>query len=253
MLSRFVSFCLTIVVAACSLQAQVNVFTRTGTGNDSLKIAAKTLFQELSRSGQQLGTFEIRGLNEFSGKGFLMVERTDAENSGISFPAALKKMGPEGIWIKANERSATIIGNSSLAVTEAVYIYLEQLGFRYFLPGDTWTIVPSLNSVYKKLDILIEPHYEFRTIANGHAYLNLARPKEEYDNWYRANRMGGSFSVWLGHNYHGIVSTREDVFKQHPEYFAGNVEKGQIPIDPKFNVANKELVKLIKDIAEKEI
>ena len=218
---------------------------------DSVKTAVKNLFAELEKAG--FGKYVIRPAAEFNKNGILLLQTNDAAKYRVPFLSALKQYGPEAISVAADDKSVVIIGNTSFAIQEAVYIYLEQLGFRFFLPGEIWTVVPSIKTIFKPVKLLVKPDFEFRTIANGHGYLNLPKPKEDFDNWYRANRLGGTFFVWLGHNYDNIVASLAGEFKQHPEYFAGNVAKGTLPVDPKFNVANKDLVKLVGDVAEKEI
>lgn len=219
--------------------------------NDSISNAITLLFSELGKTG--FGQYDISSVSGFKGQGFLILQRKQAEKYKIKFPAGLKKFGPEGIYIKATNQSVTIIGNSGLALQEAVYIYLEHLGFRWFLPGESWNIIPQPGSLYKPLSQLLQPNYEYRTIANGHGFLNLQKPKSDFDNWYKANRLGGGFSIFLGHNYDNIVSAHADIFKQHPEYFAEPVQKGTLPVTAKFNVANKELVNLVIDVAKKDI
>lgn len=239
-----------LLLAPVMAKAQVEVFVA-ASGNDSINGTITRLFSELDKTG--FGRYEVRPASLYKGSGILLLHAKDAASYKIAVPAELSKMGPEAIYINADNRTAIFVGNSSLAIQEAIFIYLEQLGFRWFLPGEAWTIAPRLNNIYKPFRKLIAPDYEFRTIANGHGYLNLEKPKKDFDTWYMANRMGGSFSMFLGHNYGNIVTARADIFKQHPEYFASPVPAGTLPVDPKFNVANKDLVKLIIDVASKDV
>jgi hypothetical protein len=240
-----------LFVCICGIaQKPYSVYAESKPG-DSIRAVASILFEELAKAGSSKYTF--LPLTAFEGSGFRLLSTKQAEQFNIKFPEGLKKFGPEGIYINATNQSATIIGNSALAIQEGIYIYLEQLGYRWFLPGEKWTITPGLVSVFKPVSILTQPDFEYRTIANGHGYLNLEKPKKDYDAWYKANRMGGAYSIFLGHNYDNIVAARADIFKQHPEYFAEPIVKGNLPVTAKFNVANKDLVNLVIDVAKKDI
>jgi hypothetical protein len=248
MLKKPLAFICLLITASYFSKAQVNVYI----GNsDSIHTAVSNLFKELGRAG--FSNKEIQPATAYKGDGLILLETKDAEKYGIPVPKTLKQFRSEGIYIKGTSHSLLIIGNSGLAVQEAIYFYLEQLGYRYFLPGDEWIIVPKLNSVYKNFELLTQPDFEFRTIANGHGFLNIKKPQDDFYQWFQANRMGGAFNIWLGHNYEGIVAAREEEFKNHPEYFAPQPAKGTIPVSPKFNIANKDLVKLVTDVAIKDI
>jgi Domain of unknown function (DUF4838) len=225
--------------------ATIYADAQTGDSTDSV---VKLLAAELQKAG--ISKVIINKSTLFAQKGFLLLKTSEAEKNNIAFPLKLKSFGPEGVSIKANEKSAIIIGNSALALQQAVFIYLEQLGFSYLLPGELWQIIPKLNNVYKKVDILTQPDYEYRWIANGHGYFGSAKIENEFNFWAKANRLGGSLQVRNGHIYDEIVQRNEAIFKQHPEYFAEpGLPKGTLPVGPKFNVANKDLVKLIVDDA----
>src|SRR5690606_13456450 len=102
---------------------------------------------------------------------------------GISFPAALKKYNAEGFYVRASGNNIVIVGNSALAIRHAVYHYLEQLGFRYYLPGKEWEIIPSINSPYKNYETLTQPAFEFRHFANGHGFNKNKNLQQKYDDW----------------------------------------------------------------------
>jgi Domain of unknown function (DUF4838) len=215
---------------------------------DSADIVVKLLTEEFKKAG--IVKVSILDESLFTKTGILLLTTSQAEENKIPFPAKLKSYGPEGVYIKGNDQSVIIIGNSMLALQEAVFIYLEQLGFSYLLPGETWQNIPKLTTVCKSIGILTQPDYEYRWIANGHGYYGSAKIESEFNFWAKSNRLGGSFQMRAGHIYDEIVQRNATVFKQHPEYFAEpGLPKGTIPNAPKFNVADKNLVRLIIDDA----
>jgi hypothetical protein len=230
------------------LQAQIPVYSE---AIDSMRAAAKKLFDELEKAGFRAGP--ISGPDQFTGTGICILTRAGAEKLKTSYPAALKNFGPEGVYIKADTKSVLLIGNTALAVHQGVYIYLEQLGFRFLLPGEIWNVIPKLNTVYKPLTILTKPHYDYRWISNGHGYGGNKKVESDFNTWAAANLLGGSFEIRTGHAYNEIVSGNAEIFKQHPEYFAQMVKKGELPVDPKFNVANRNLVNLVVEDASKRM
>ncbi|HEX2845631.1 MAG TPA: DUF4838 domain-containing protein [Chitinophagaceae bacterium] len=227
-------------------QMKVPVFFETGQ-SDSVSLAVKSLFNELAGAGGY--SYEVNPLSNFKGRGIAFVLTTQAERNKIYLPAGIRTMGPEGIYIKGNATSIIIAGNSSLALREAIYFYLEKLGFRWFSPGDEWKIIPRVTSVYKDIYILTQPDYEYRSFFLGHGYNRSEKIEQDFTEWYVANRLGGAFPVGLGHSYDRIVSRNKQAFLAHPEFFAQKTPKGSIPANPKFNVAASGLVDLIRQDA----
>ncbi len=210
---------------------------------DSIHAAILFLFAELKKAN--VPGYFIGAPSQYAQKGILILKTSQATQQKVNIPSKLLSSGPEGIYITGDSKSVIIIGNSGLALQEAVFMYLEQLGFRYYLPGEVWKIIPEKINLYKKINIVTSPDYVWRNIANGHGFGGRDSIEADYYSWYKANRLGGSFKMWLGHAYDEIVSNNIKEFKEHPEYFAGTLKKGETPAVPKFNVANKDLVKLV--------
>ncbi len=229
-------------------QVTVPVYTEFNKG-DSVETAFKLISGELQKSAAF--TFQLQSPTAFAGRGILLLKTNKAQQYRIDFPDKLKTYGPEGIYIKGTNQSVTIIANTGLGLREAVYKYLEQTGFRYFMPGDIWKVVPSLQSPYKNYTVLIRPDYEYREIANGHGYGNSEKLAKDFNSWAEYNQMGGAFRVATGHAYESIVQDHADLFKAHPEYFAKPVKAGTLPDEFKFNVANRDLVNFLAQDAVK--
>lgn len=250
MLNRFITILIISVCTALYGWSQTAVYTNANPG-DTVSKAINDLFLQLGKAGY--AGYKLNSSSSWSGRGFLILKTGEAAQNKIVFPAKLKQHGPEGLYIKSDDQSVIIIGNTGLAIQQAVYTYLDHLGFRFLLPGEIWEQIPSLKSVYKKSEILTRPDYDNRTIANGHGYGNSKKIETDFKIWEKANRMGGSFPVRNGHSYDEIMMNNAAVFKEHPEYFAGPVAKGTLPPAPKFNVANKDLVKLVAEDAVKRL
>jgi len=229
-------------------KAQIDVYSNQ---SDSITIVANRLVGELEKAGFKKG--QQGNPSSFHDKGFLFLQTTEGDKLKIKYPVTLKTFGPEGVYIKGNGKSVQFIGNTALALQQAIYLYLEQLGYRYLLPGEIWNVIPRLSTIYKSITILTRPDFDHRRISNGHGYGGSRKIETDFEAWASANLLGGSFQIKVGHSYDEIVTGNLETFKQHPEYFAQQVSKGTIPPTPKFNVANKELVQLVLDDAVKRM
>lgn len=229
--------------------SQIEVFTSVN-NNDTINRAVQDLFRELGKAG--IDKYRLNVISSFQGKGVVLLKTSEATKINFPVPAKLRNYGPEGLYIKSGDNSVIMIGNTALALQQAVFFYLEHLGFRYLLPGEIWEVIPPLKNPYKKGEILTRPDYDNRTIANGHGYRNSKKIENDFLTWEKANRMGGSFPVRNGHSYDEIMMNNAAEFKEHPEYFAKQVAKGTLPPAPKFNVANKNLVEIVrKDVVKR--
>lgn len=237
-----------VLVLMLSLKSQsqgsVSLFADFNKG-DSTDYVLKILSSELSK-GYKVGyTTQPLSAWKASSKGILIATTQSAAAKNISIPAALKKMGPEGISITGNAQQVILLSNTHLGLREAAYFYLQQLGYRWLAPGEEWYIVPQLSTPFKKINILTRPDYDHRWISNGHAYGGSEKLGKDFTQWADANNMGGSFAPMNGHSYEEIIQRNMELFKKNPDWLAERPKDGNISIGSKFNVANKQLVDFI--------
>ena len=242
----FQGFLFLLLLPAGAQKISINYSGGSKAANDSLATVVENFVTELKTSGNFKFDIEekIKDKDKDERTIYFMLCPI-ADELGIIYPKKLKSFNPEGYYIKATADQVTFIGNSALALQHSIFDYLEQLGFRYYLPGDAWKIVPSKPSVFIRYEHLTQPFYEFRSFANGQGYYRNKKVENDFNTWAKANRLGGSFPVRVGHSYQTIVANNLDVFKQHTEYFADNINKSGAPATAKFNVANKQLVELV--------
>jgi len=155
--------------------------------------------------------------------------------------------GPEAVWIEANSNGVCIVGKTPLAVRHGTYIYLEQLGYRWFFPNEVWHVVPKIMQVAVPFTYCGEPAFKNRRI--WYAYGTSSKKcDDDYKRWVECNRQGGAFEPRCGHAWPGIVSRNKDEFAAHPEYFAvmqdGKRDTNRVDAARKFCVSNEGLVDL---------
>ena len=109
------------------------------------------------------------------------LEINSGNNSIRLFHAANQRnqLGTQGFIIKSeNAHSVKIIANTSDALSYGLYHYLELLGFRFYMPGENWTIIPELNTIIKSVDKEVVPAFSLRNFFGsfGLAPPTLADP-----------------------------------------------------------------------------
>jgi hypothetical protein len=177
---------------------------------DALKPAAQDLAARLKDSSRLV--FNIETVKPFAGTGIVLRLVEPA-------PGATRDTNPEGLTVSGTPHSVEISGNSPLAVQEAVYFYLEQIGYRCYFPHPAWHIIPRTRRLFGAFAIHAQPDYVYRRISqNGGTGSRKADADFAY--WEKANRMGGAFRVATGHSWDGIIARNKAEFDKHPEYLA---------------------------------
>jgi hypothetical protein len=144
--------------------------------------------------------------------------------------AKLAGKGLEPFIIRGNSGRLDIVANDIQGLSHGVYYYLEQLGVRWLLPGDKWTIVPRRNDIRLDVNRLVEPAFNVRSYAGtggfyswmwGRNYQASAVIEAQTKAWQRRLRYGGDYQ--LGHDV-GAAFIRDrsitPVLQEHPEYLA---------------------------------
>jgi hypothetical protein len=146
----------------------------------------------------------------------------------------------ENYTLLTRDGSLLITGRTPMAVIHGVWDVLHRLGFRQFLPGPKWEIVPRLPDLEIEVDAAESPDYHARRIWPGHGH--LPERSEMCRQWDRRNRATSGITLNTGHAYEGILARHRDVFAAHPEYLALVAGKRQ---GPKFCISNPGLRKLV--------
>lgn len=221
--------------------------------SDTLQPLVELLRSQLRLTGDQLPVISVNQADVEKPGVVLLLTRAMLSGPLGQLAKPLEQMNPEAYLIRGNGKNVILIGNSAIAVRHAIYDYLEQLGFRYFQPGEEWQIVPIVKKFFPVYNRITQPAFHTRVLANGHGFLKNEALAARFSKWADANRIGGFFEVNIGHSYQTIVSNNKKQFQEHPEYFATSVKKGEIPPTPKFNVTNPALVNLVKEDAVNRI
>lgn len=132
-----------------------------------------------------------------------------AVKAGLRFPGPTPSREAYAILTKGNR--LLMAGESPAATEFAVYHFLETLGCRWFMPGETGEVTPSLKTIdVAPLDIREKPGFDSRRIwGSGFS---------ERSGWCRQNRTGG-LAMDTRHNWNELVP-EASYWADHPEYFS---------------------------------
>lgn len=148
-----------------------------------------------------------------------------------------------------------IRGRYTTGISYAMYSWLEQLGFRFYLPGEEWTIIPSLRSIFSDpiARKIYKPAFKLRMFNPSGGIFPVKGLDEDSQNekdwqlWHRRNRMGSDFISIDGHigEYFNIVHKKE--IEKDPGILAPTNGKRQYHVEGKLDPTNKKGVTLFSD------
>ncbi|MFC1526745.1 DUF4838 domain-containing protein, partial [Candidatus Latescibacterota bacterium] len=137
---------------------------------------------------------------------------------------------PAAFMIECSEHGVWLAGNSPEGTLFAAYQLLEQLGVRWYLPGELGTVIPTTT------DAILPEGRVFQAPSFAHRYVQSVRD----DPWNRRQRMGGLYFP----SSHGLVLDPPAVFEAEPELFALVDGKRQ---DSQYCISNPEIVRRALD------
>ncbi|MEL6988146.1 MAG: DUF4838 domain-containing protein, partial [Bacteroidota bacterium] len=165
------------------------------------------------------------------------------------FDARTVLKDPQAFELRSNKDSILIYGISDLALVHGMYYYLEQVGFRFFMPGERWTHIPVSDALNIEITTTTQPSFVNRVLfSQGGFMLNPVDPKnqkkKDWELWKQRNRTGQLFKLG-GHSWHEFNLKYKDLLVRNPEYLA-MVDGKRVSWYPnaKFNIGNPIIRKL---------
>ena len=162
---------------------------------------------------------------------------------------ANNELGTQGFQIVTSSESAIRIeANTYDALSYGLYHYLELLGFRFYMPGETWTIIPELNSMIVEMDSLeLVPAFKLRDFFGTYGFTSATfsdptrKAKHDWAVWKRRNKFGSEYDI-RGHSGRAFNEANQEVLKAHPEYLS--TKNNRFNKNAKLNTANEDAVSL---------
>lgn len=165
----------------------------------------------------------------------------------------IKSTQDDGFRLKSENGKFLITGNTETGLQYGIYHYLEQLGFRWYLPGENWTIIPQLTAIQKDLDLYREPAFALRWFGGtggfGHGQIGKVNQyaKENWERWMV--RAGWQSKQWMaGHMGNSFNKRNEAYLKAHPNTLAEVDGKRSFRMGAKHCYSDQALIDLmVKD------
>lgn len=196
-------------------------------------------------------------LGKATGKPFRIEPNKAAGNSGIQLQQLDESDLPKDVKNKINEdgqafylaiqgtRSVRIIGTGDNSFINGIYTFLQELGFRWYMPGDNWTIIPQLKQQNLSIKKVYRPDFQNRYYfgTGGLAPIAGLDPqntfKADFDLWNRRNRFSSDFAI-KGHMGQAFFNANKKVLTDHPEYSCN----GNVNPNGRIDIANPNAVNL---------
>jgi hypothetical protein len=155
----------------------------------------------------------------------------------------------ESFRIQTNGLSILTISSSSIEGLEfGIYKYLRSLGFKFYLPGDLYTIIPkSLSLFAPKKDYVDQPFVQIRdffgTGGFGSGNSDTDKIVEKSWNLWRVRNGFGTAYALAGHRGENFILENNNELLQHLNWLVSpKVSNGKIDPGTKINYLNKEAV-----------
>lgn len=214
------------LVVGANGKAQAGVFALPS-DNPEVAEAATIL---VTRLGEILGSPVANATGAWEGKGILIASKDQLPASEGKVGELLKSQPLEAYVIDINAERAVISGNSGKALKDGVYDLLEQLGCRWLIPSERWTIIPRFPDLTLPAQRTVSsPDFQNRSIWYAYGFGPDKILGEWYRTWADANRLGGVAKYKIGHTYGSTVGKHQAEFEAHPEYFAMTEEGERRP------------------------
>jgi len=169
-------------------------------------------------------------LGEATGNKYVPTAYTGQKGPGIYLliNTSLKFSSTEAGQVEQNAgQSVKISARYLTGLSYAMYSWLQDLGFRFYLPGENWTKVPRLANIFVlKKKKIYQPAFRMRMfLASGGTFavkgLDENKAMEaDWRRWYRRNRMGCAYIIVDGHVGESFNIEHKKEIEEDPDILA---------------------------------
>ena len=210
------------------------------------KPAAAILLAADARPGMSVAADELREhIYEMSDAFLPMGPKAPDDRNRIILrvdEALTDELSREGFRLRTSGRDVLIEGGGDAGVLYGVYELLETLGVRWVLPGPLGDVIPRLDTVrVPELDTSQKPDFALRWVGRGTWCL---RNKGNYSR--DPSHPGFNIQPGIYHSQYRLLP-HEELFPEHPEYFALYQGERCEHRDAKPCTSNPEVVRVVAD------
>lgn len=162
----------------------------------------------------------------------------------------LEKDG-QSFYLKAtSSSSAYIIGTGKSSFINGIYTYLQELGFRWYMPGDAWTIIPSSPGRAINISKAYSPDFRNRLYAGAGGLRPIPGVdpqntfQKDFNLWNLRNRFSSDYFS-KGHTGHLFYTAQKKELDKNPSWFC----KGEIDPYGRIDISKPKVVDLFVEWA----
>lgn len=153
----------------------------------------------------------------------------------------------ESFRLQSDGSSLLTISSSSVeGLMFGIYKHLRNLGFKFYLPGELYTIIPKISNPFgQKKDIIDQPFAQIRDFA-GTGGFGTDNPdpgktvEKTWNLWRDRNGFGAAYQL-AGHRGEDFILENKNILKEHPDWLASPLTGNDFEDQGiKLNYFNKE-------------
>lgn len=142
-------------------------------------------------------------------------------------------LNEEGYVLRTVGETLAVAGNEDWAyrgTVFAAYTLLEELGCRWYFPGDYGDVIPSVSTVtVPALDLVERPSFRIRLIWNSGWSPGTAETQEWFTQWCDRNKLNRLPVQIPGDGSITALAPAAQYFESHPHIFALNKQGERVP------------------------
>lgn len=161
----------------------------------------------------------------------------------------------QSFYLSVDEKKGVrIAGTGTNSFNNGIYTFLQELGFRWYMPGDAWTIVPPVFKRNITISKVYTPDFRNRSYAGtgGVNAIPVTDPqntfKSDYNTWNRRNRFNTDYPV-KGHAGHLFYNYHKKVLDANPNWFCN----GKINRYGRIDISHSKVVNLFTEWALSQV
>ncbi|SHE67595.1 hypothetical protein SAMN02745131_00839 [Flavisolibacter ginsengisoli DSM 18119] len=193
----------------------------------------------------------IHLLNECSGNRWQKALTLKEVKKGIILQTNTKLpyKAKEGFQIESNGSNSIIISSLGIEGLEfGIYKYLRSLGFKFYLPGDLYTITPKISNIFGlKRKTMDQPFTQIRDFfgtggfGSGNSD-NDHSVQKSWNLWRVRNGFGTAYEL-AGHRGENFILENNNELLQHLDWLVSpKISNGKIDPETKLNYLNKQAI-----------
>ena len=206
-----------------------------------------------------IGAFDIKLLAEDladllsqASKEEYITQPYNGQKTGIFLllDTSLKNLTNETGVLVINKNSITISSKYITGISYGMYSWLNDLGFKFYLPGTGWDLIPDIKNLYQPINKTYQPYFKLRTFnASGRLFPvkgldENSSVKNEWFKWFRRNRMGSDYIGIDGHKGELFNTVFKNELTADSTTLAPINGKRQYSVNAKLDPTNKKAVSL---------